>query len=128
MIIQGRQEGEKSRTRCRDASYEYVIMPGVPESRCQPHPPVKFLSNTPELQAVELPDGKIGAVFYVPGRIAGFSTDSPGVFLLDPSERKVFAADPTHKLKQMTLAWLGKSRQIHLPENMEAGQAAVATF
>ena len=115
-------------TRCRDASYEYVIMPGVPESRCQPPPPVKFLSNTPELQAVELPDGKIGAVFYVPGSIAGFSTDSPGVFLLDPSERKVFAADPTHKLKQMTLAWLGKSRQIHLPENMEAGQAAVATF
>ncbi len=69
-------------TGCRDAKYEYVILPGATPEATANRQGGKIISNTPELQAVEFADGARAAVFHKPGRLGEFKADKPGLYLI----------------------------------------------
>jgi chondroitin AC lyase len=84
-----------------------------------------ILQNTPEIQAVRFADGVIGIVFEAPGTFSqngtSLATDQPCVVILDKSAKKIFVAEPTQKLKTLTLIFNGATLMVNLPENEAAG-------
>lgn len=73
--------GVEHGTGTKGASYAAVILPGAtPEETARF--PVEILENSAALQAVRFEDGTIGAVFHKPGKLGGFETGEPGVFLI----------------------------------------------
>ncbi|MBS1369005.1 MAG: hypothetical protein HPZ91_03515 [Lentisphaeria bacterium] len=105
----------------RNASYAFAILPGATPEETAVRKGGKILSATEKLQAVEFGDGTVGAIFYAPGKLGAFETGSPGLFLI--GSESVFAADPTAKLKTMTLTLNGKKRTVELPKGEEAGRS-----
>ncbi len=107
-------------------SCEYTILPGATPEQTATWQGSKTRSNTPELQAVELSDGRIGAVFHVPGKLGSFQTNSPGVFLI--GNKEVWVADPTALLKQMKLSLNGTTKTVQLPTGESAGKSIKVEF
>lgn len=97
----------------KDGSYAVMIVPGVNFESAKNLRNDRVLMNSGDIQAVRFADGTIGAVFHKPGRLGGFVTDSPGVFLI--RKDAVYAADPTQKLKQMTL----NGKTVNLPQGTD---------
>lgn len=110
----------------QDATYCVAILPGASPEETARRDLSNVLSNTPELQAVQLKDGTIAAVFHVPGTLGDFSTDAPGVFLIRGHE--VHVADPTQQLSTMTLTLEGHPRTIILPDGDFAGTTVTVNF
>lgn len=110
----------------RGASCEYTILPGATPEATAAWQGGKTLANTPQLQAVELRDGRIGAVFHAPGRLGTFRTDSPGVFLI--GKKEVWAADPAARLNRMKLTLGGVVKQLSLPGGEMAGSSVIVKF
>jgi len=102
-----------------NAAYAFVILPGATPEETAKGAPGKVLFATAQLQAVEFADGTVGAIFYEPGKLGTFETDTPGVFLI--GKDRVYAADPTAKLKSMKLKWNGVEKTVELPEGEMAG-------
>ncbi|MPN11452.1 Chondroitinase-AC [bioreactor metagenome] len=107
-------------------SYVFSIQPGTTPEATAKGPGGKVLAATEKLQAVEFADGAIGAIFYEPGTLGDFSTSAPGVFLI--TKEHVFAADPTAKLKELTVRRNGVERTLALPGGEEAGSTVAVTF
>ena len=105
----------------RNASYIYTILPGATPEETAGTPPGRVLRNTPECQAVEFADGVRAAIFYEPGRLDDFETDTPGAFLI--GKGTVHAADPTGRHSSFTLKLNGVSRKVPLPAGEFAGQS-----
>ena len=105
----------------RNASYIYTILPGATPEETAGTPPGRILRNTPECQAVEFADGVRAAIFYEPGRLDDFETDTPGAFLI--GKGTVHAADPTGRHSSFTLKLNGVSRKVPLPAGEFAGQS-----
>ena len=110
----------------RGASCEYTILPGATPEATAAWRGGKTLANTPQLQAVELRDGRTGAVFHAPGRLGAFQTDSPGVFLIGKKEG--WAADPAARLNRMKLTLGGVAREVPLPGGELAGRSVRVEF
>lgn len=110
----------------RGASCEYTILPGATPEATAAWRGGKTLANTPQLQAVELRDGRTGAVFHAPGRLGAFQTDSPGVFLI--GKKEVWAADPAARLNRMKLTLGGVAREVPLPGGELAGRSVRVEF
>ncbi len=108
------------------ASYEFAILPGASLDETANWSKGKTLANTGTIQAVEFNDGTVGAIFYVPGKLGNFETDSPGVFLI--GKKAVWAADPSAKLKEMKLTLDGSARTIQLPDREMEGSSVKVTF
>jgi len=84
-----------------------------------------ILQNTPEIQAVRFADGVAGIVFEAPGTFSenGVSliADQPCVVILDVAAKKLSVAEPTQKLKALTLIYNRATHLVNLPENGTAG-------
>lgn len=94
----------------KNGEYAVMIVPGADFESAKKLRNDRILANSGDIQAVRFADGTIGAVFHKPGRLGGFVTDSPGVFLI--RKDAVYAADPTQRLKQMTL----NGKTVNLPQ------------
>ena len=107
-------------TGIRGGTYEYAI---YPDTTAEKMPDMmqsyEILENSEKLQAVKLKDNTIMAIFHKPGEIAGFTTDSPGVFII--GKKQIFAADPTHKKRIFNLTSDGKKYKLTLPGGVIAG-------
>ena len=112
--------------RPQNASYAFAILPGATPEETAGWKNGRILACTVELQAVEFADGTTGAIFYAPGTLGDFTTDSPGVFLIGGEQ--VYAADPTAKLKSMTLRRNGVSKTVELPSGEQAGSTVEVRF
>ncbi len=112
--------------RPQNASYTFAILPGATPEETAGWKNGRILACTVELQAVEFADGTTGAIFYAPGTLGDFTTDSPGVFLIGGEQ--VYAADPTAKLKSMTLRRNGVSKTVELPSGEQAGSTVEVRF
>ena len=97
----------------KNGEYAVMIVPGADFESAKKLRNDRILANSGDVQAVRFADGTIGAVFHKPGRLGGFVTDSPGVFLI--RKDAVHAADPTQKLKQMTL----NGKTVNLPQGTD---------
>ena len=75
---------------------------------------------------MEFADGVRAAIFYEPGRLDDFETDTPGAFLI--GKGTVHAADPTGRHSSFTLKLNGVSRKVPLPAGEFAGQNVMARF
>lgn len=98
------------------AAYAYFVSPAE-----GPAPTLRILANTPALQAVEDAEGRLGAVFHAPGECRGIAVDAPCVLLRTP--RGLFVADPTQRLRSLTLTHAGKSQTVPLPQGPLCGQS-----
>ena len=112
----------------RKAVYAVGVFPGASPEETSRRSLKNILCNTPDIQAVRLADQSIAAVFYRPGTLLGFHTDSPGVFLIQKQTHTVSSADPTHRLSQMTLSLDGNSKTVTLPSDQHAGSTITVHF
>ena len=84
-----------------------------------------IIQNTPKIQAVRFADGVIGIVFEAPGTFSqndvSLAADQPCIVILDAAGKKLSAAEPTQKLKALTLIFNGARHLVSLPENGAAG-------
>ncbi len=80
-------------TGCHGASYSYAILPGATANETANWSGGKVLSNTPELQAIELSDNTIAAVFHQPGKLGDFTAEQAGLYLIERG--RVLYSDPT---------------------------------
>lgn len=110
----------------QNTTYAFAVVPNATPEQLADWSGGKILSNTSALQAVELSGGITAAVFHRPGKLNGFETDSPGLFLLAPGQ--ITAADPTANLQSMTLHFNGKQRRLVLPSGEEAGKSVTVQF
>ena len=107
-------------TGIRGGTYEYAIYPDTTtEKMPDMMQSYEILENSERLQAVKLKDHTIMAIFHKPGKLAGFTTDSPGIFII--GKRLIFAADPTHKKRIFNLTLDGKKYKITLPHGAVSG-------
>lgn len=109
-----------------NAAYAFAVLPGATPEETAKGMPGKVLSSTAQLQAVEFADGATGAIFYEPGKLGTFETDTPGVFLI--GKDRVYAADPTAKLKAMKLTRNGVEKTVELPGGELAGSTVEVKF
>jgi hypothetical protein len=106
--------------------YSVAILPDATAEETAAFRLTAVVANTPELQAARFADGTVAAIFHAPGTLDGFTTDSPGIFLLH--ENMVFVADPTQQLKTMTVTYRDVVRCIDLPDDDLAGTTTVLVF
>lgn len=89
-------------------------------------PRAAVIANTAAVQAVRLRAGLSGVVFNAPGSLdlgdgRSVSADRPCVLLIDSGAERVFVADPTQRLKALTLGVFGKTIPVTLPSGGFAG-------
>ena len=109
-----------------NGSYAFAILPGATPEETADWNRGRILANTANCQAVEFNDGTIGAIFYAPGKLGKFETKTPGLFLIQ--KRRVSAADPTAREKEMTILLDGISRTVILPTGESAGSSVSCSF
>ena len=109
-----------------NGSYAFAILPGATPEETANWNRGKFLVNNDTCQAVEFNDGTIGAIFHAPGKLGRFETKSPGLFLI--GRKRVFAADPSARLAEITILLDGVSRRLRLPGGEQAGSSVAADF
>jgi chondroitin AC lyase len=84
-----------------------------------------MLQNTAEIQAVRFADGVIGIVFEGPGTFSqngvSLAADQPCIVILDGAINTLSVAEPTQKLKTLTLIFNGAAHLVNLPEHGAAG-------
>lgn len=112
--------------RPQNASYSFAILPGATPEETAGWKGGKILVYTEKLQAVEFADGTTGAIFYAPGTLGDFTTDSPGIFLI--GRKQVHAVDPTAQIKSMTLRQNGVVKTVELPSGEQAGSTIKVCF
>jgi chondroitin AC lyase len=105
--------------------YSYMVKPnfGVVNTRkLAPHLPVKILSNTKDIQAVQSA-GVVMAVFYKPGSLYISATqrlqvDQPCMLIWKSSATgsEVWASDPTRKLQDANITLNKKPMHVHFPQ------------
>lgn len=112
----------------QDAHYGYAIFPGISLDEWKTkasQPGVMILSNTQGLQAVRCDSlGITMAVFFQPGTLGGnrsISVDQPCLILFREKEKKITVADPTQKLKEVSVTIDGRATNIALPTGAQAG-------
>lgn len=106
----------------RAAHYAYSIAP--PASEAQP----RVLANSAAIQAVEMPGGKVGVVFWSAGELRlpdgrRIAVDAPCLVLAAADAIRV--VDPTQKLPAIHLQIDGQEHALALPTGALAGTAAV---
>ena len=79
----------------RHVSYAYTILPCATAEETAASKGVKVLVNNEKVQAVAFADESIGAIFYEPGELSGFTAERPGLYLIHADE--FFYADPAAK-------------------------------
>ncbi|MBI1338023.1 MAG: hypothetical protein GC164_13835 [Phycisphaera sp.] len=111
-------------------TYAYVMFPAATAAdmpRMCSESGVSILSNTPDLQAISIGDGdQVRAVFYRPGVLdigngRTLETDAPCLVTLD--RKKLFVAEPTHKLKALQITINGRAVPVTLPTEGDAGRS-----
>jgi chondroitin AC lyase len=109
-----------------DGTYAYEI--GIAGEK----PDSVILQNTPSLQAVRFEDGVIGIVFEAAGTFSqddlSLATDKPCTVILDVAAKRFSVAEPTQKLKTLTLIFNGATHLVKLPENGAAGSTVSVTL
>jgi len=109
-----------------DGTYAYEI------SLAGKGPGAVILQNTPSLQAVRFEDGVFGIVFEKPGTFSqdglSLATDEPCTVILDAPAKKLFVAEPTQKLKTLTLIFNGATHLVKLPETGAAGSTVTVAL
>ena len=108
------------------ASYTVIILPGATPEETGKWDRGKIIVNNENCQAVEFFDGMTAAVFHAPGKLDTFETRQPGIFLI--TENKVTAADPTGKLREITISLNKIEKRIHLPSGAMAGSSVQIPF
>jgi chondroitin AC lyase len=102
-----------------DGTYAYEI--GLTGEK----PGAVILQNTPEIQAVRFGDGVVGIVFEAPGTFSkngvSLTADQPCAVILGAAAKKLSVAEPTQKLKTLTLIFNGATHFVNLPQNGTAG-------
>ena len=104
-------------------SYAYVVTPGIGKAAAAKSP-VKVLSNTPTLQAIQV-NGKILAVFYKEGVLtidghAIVGVDKPCMVICKPGAT-VWLSDPTRLQYEVSVTTGGKTWQVSLPSGAYMG-------
>ncbi len=112
--------------RPQQQSYAALVLPGATPEATATGNFGQILSNTPQIQAVKMADGMIAAIFYEPGTLESFSTDSPGIFLISP-DGTIYAADPTGLLKRMTVTYRQQVKTVELPAAPYVGKTLKIT-
>jgi chondroitin AC lyase len=117
----------------QDASYAWIVLPNVgPASAAaySKHPPVKILSNTEDIQAVQQLDlHRTGIVFYKAGSIRvndklTVAASSPCIVMIKANEDKISGisvADPTQALDKLQLKVNERTIDVPLPTGDKAG-------
>ncbi|GAB3906356.1 polysaccharide lyase family 8 super-sandwich domain-containing protein [Mucilaginibacter boryungensis] len=105
--------------------YSYMIKPAygvVATRKLAPHLPVKIISNTKDIQAVQSA-GTIIVVFYKPGTLhltetQRLQTDQPCMLICKagPAGYEVWASDPTRKLTVANITLNKKNVQAQFPQ------------
>jgi chondroitin AC lyase len=114
------------------ASYSYIVIPGISAqqfARQSPFLDLKVIANNNEQQAVYCPGlDMLQVVFYKAGSLQAGKTkvgvDEPCVMMLKKAETlnpELFLADPSQKLKNVTVEVNGKSINCVLPSDQYAG-------
>lgn len=133
-----------------DATYAYAVLPGIAAAAMPgwlADPPVRVLSNTADLQAVEHPGaGVIGVAFHQAGRLAsggGLSADQPCLVLLrrHGPRLQISVANPENKPLKVMLRLAeevagddveteagGSCIRFDLPAGPGAGQSLTRSF
>ena len=109
-----------------NASYAAVILSGATPEETKEWDRGKIILNSGNCQAVEFSDGMTAAVFHAPGKLGTFETRQPGVFLI--TENKITAADPTGKLREITIILNGIEKRIVFPSGAMAGSSVQIPF
>jgi chondroitin AC lyase len=111
----------------RDATYAYTIFPGAKADK-PPQPRAEILANTPSRQAVR--DAKLGitqVVFHEAGELADgeltLRVDKPCIVQLTGDTLAV--ADPTQRLRVITVTVNGKGHRIELARGPQAGRSTI---
>ena len=123
----------------RDATYEYIIMPGATVEEVETYagnPILEILSNTADLQAVHHKGLRIThAIFYKAGELTlpdnrTVALDSPGMLLIKQTEEgkisEITVSDPTRKLSKIHLSSdypTLRHLTIDLPQTVFAGKS-----
>lgn len=95
-------------------------------------PDISLLSNSPELQAIST-NNFIFAAFLEPGKLTTrnttLSVDKPCLIIAGDinQEAKFWVADPTRKLKNVTINCQGKIYIVNFPSGMMAGSTVIYT-
>ncbi|MFC7103075.1 polysaccharide lyase family 8 super-sandwich domain-containing protein [Nonomuraea rubra] len=104
----------------RSASYAYLLLPGASRADTRaralvlpgtsgPGAAVRVLSNTPRLQAVQVPGLRLtAACFWNAGTVAGLTASAPCAVLVrsrPDGTATVTVADPRRELDELTLTW-----------------------
>ena len=99
-------------------SYAYVVTPGIGKAAAA-ESPVKVLSNTPALQAIQV-NGKVLAVFYKEGTLGSIHVDKPCLVIYRPGAT-LWLSDPTRLLYEVGVSVGEKKWQVSLPSGTYAG-------
>lgn len=114
------------------ASYAYVILPGCTSSQVadyEQQPDVRFLSNTPDLQAVgrgELTMAvfyKAGQFNYAPGKTLAVNQSCLVMLRERGGEPEVTVADPGERAVSIDITLNGQTRAVPLPQGILAGRS-----
>lgn len=109
----------------RDGTYTYYVVPAKLAETQQ----VKILSNSAQVQSVQVGEHWSAAVFWTAGSAkldgAEIQVDQPCLLMMDSNvgDRKVTLADPTHQLKTLQLKLDGKAQTVELPHGDDAGKS-----
>lgn len=121
----------------QNAVYAWIVVPNMSAASAAAYRkqlPVKILSNTPGLQAVQHTAlERTGIVFYQPGsfRISDqltIATNQPCIVLLKTKGATVSTiavTDPTQKLDVLQLTVNGRTIEVTLPQGAEAGSTVM---
>ncbi len=108
----------------KSATYAYYILPASAKE-----PTIKILSNTPQLQVVQIDNAYTAAIFWSPGTTIlndqTVAVDHPSIVLetISPTGMQLTLADPTQKLKQIIIKIGDQSKQLSLPQGENAGKS-----
>ena len=111
----------------RAGSYAYLVG-SAGES---PRPPVKILSNSPDIQAVEVgagPAAWTGVVFWHAGSaaLAGVTAKVNAPCLMLINGPRVTVSDPTETLETLNVEVGSTSKLVNLPRGPDAGKSIEA--
>jgi chondroitin AC lyase len=107
-----------------NASYAYAISPTT-----APLPAAKILANTPDLQALQLPDHTLALIFWTPTTLTlpthTISTNHPCLLLLNLETKipQITIVDPTQSLSTITITIDNTPHTLTLPTGPLAGSS-----
>jgi len=121
----------------QDGHSAYSLFPGISLNEWKAkatQPNVTLLANTPNLQAVrEEALGITMAAFFQPGTLTyadgkNLTVAQPCLILFHEQDKKITVADPTQKLRKISVTIDDVTRQIPLPSSPQAGMSVEQTW